>query len=307
MRIPHMKMSRAAWILVILLGAAAGVILLHDPDARDGSVLSQEMSGRSSLNGSLADLTAGPGISANPSVTRPRSKTALAATTSPPPASDNEFSRHDQTRSGASKAGPGGPARSRFLPALEHSRPTSPLEGRPRPRSPLERSPGYYPPADPESMSVVTGRREAPEVSLELAGGAPSRDALAREILTALHARDESALAQLQITRREFEILCWPEVPESRPVTHISAEDAWSFSTNASHAGRGRMVSLYGGRDLEFLRLESEGSFPYRNFVRHYGMALLVKDRGTGEILRIVAAPSWIERHGRFKILIFKD
>jgi hypothetical protein len=269
-----MKMSRAAWILVILLGAAAGVILLHDPDARDGSVLSQEMAGRSSLSGSLANLTAGPGISAS-SVTRPSSKTALA--------------------------------RSRFLPALEHSRPTSPLESRPRPRSPLERSPGYSPPADPESMSVVTGRREAPEVSLELTGGAPSPDGLARSILTALHARDESALQALAVTRNEFEILCWPEFPESRPVTHIAAEDAWYFSTNASRAGVGRMVSLYGGRDLELLRVESEGTFPYRNFARQYGMALLVKDRGTGEILRIASAPSWIERHGRFKILIFKD
>ena len=131
------------------------LILLHDPDARDGSVLSKEMAGRSSLSGSLADLTAGPGISAPSSHSRPTpdSKTALAATTSPPPASDNQFSRHGQTRSGALKAGPGGPARSMTLPALEHPRPTSPLES--RFRSQLERSPGDYPPADPECMFQV--------------------------------------------------------------------------------------------------------------------------------------------------------
>src|SRR5262245_5385813 len=36
-----------------------------------------------------------------------------------------------------------------------------------RSASPLTRSPGYYPPDDPESLSVQTGRREAPLVDLE--------------------------------------------------------------------------------------------------------------------------------------------
>ena len=130
---------------------------------------------------------------------------------------------------------------------------------------------------------------------------------MGRAILAALHRRDEAALHALGVTRHEFEIICWPEFPESRPITNITAEDAWLFSEASSRSGVGRMTGLYGNRDLEFLTLESAGSFPYRNFVRHHGMTIMARDRGTGEILRIKAAPSWIERHGRFKVLIFKD
>jgi len=287
-RVPHLKATGwAAWIPVLLLGAAAGFMLLHRPGTRNGSMLSQEIAGRSPLSGSPAGLKAGAGISAKNSHPDPR--TALAASTSPPPASDNRSELPEQARSGAPKAGPGGPARSTLH------------------RSPLERSPGYYPPDDPESLSVLTGRRDAPEVSLELTGGAPSLDALGRAILAALHDRDEAALSTLLVTRQEFETICWREFPESRPVTHITAQDAWWMSSNASRAGASRMVGVYGGRPLELLEVERAGSFPYRNFVRHYGVTLVVRDRATGEVLDIASAPSLIERDGRFKVLIYKD
>src|SRR5687767_6563556 len=59
-----------------------------------------------------------------------------------------------------------------------------------RSRSPLEQSPGYHPPADPESLSVVTGRRNAPRVALRLTHGASSIRDLAQLILAGLQAKD---------------------------------------------------------------------------------------------------------------------
>jgi len=286
-RVPQWKTGRAAWIPALILGVTAGLLLLHDRGARDSSALSRETAGRSPLLGSLAALTARAGIS--PRNSPSHSKTALAASTSPPPASDDRTNIPVQLRSGVPKAGPGGPARSMI------------------PRSPLERSPGYYPPDDPESLSVVAGRREAPLVALELSGGAVSSEALARAILGALGRRDEGALHALGLTRREFETICWREFPESRPITHITAEDAWTFSAASNHAGVSRMVGLYGGRELDLVKVERGGAFPYRNFVRHYGMALTARDHATGEVFTIRSAPSWIERHGRFKVLIYKD
>ncbi len=176
-----------------------------------------------------------------------------------------------------------------------------------RPRSPLERSPGYYPPDDPESMSVITGRRDAPLVDLDLAGGASSKRDLAMMLLAGLNARDERALHALRITRKEFEVILWPEFPESRPVTNITAEDAWEMSIAQSVSGAGRAIGGYGARQLELVRVECDPPTPYKNFTLHRGVTIVARDQNSGETERMRFAPTFVERHGRYKVLTFKD
>src|SRR6185503_6980833 len=94
-------------------------------------------------------------------------------------------------------------------------------------RSPLESSPGYYPPADPESLAAVNGRRDAPPVEGEFSGGAASLEDLAREILAGLEQNDERALHALRVTQDEFERIIWPEMPQSRPITNIPFSEVW--------------------------------------------------------------------------------
>lgn len=154
---------------------------------------------------------------------------------------------------------------------------------------------------------MITGRREAPPVDLELSGGASSLTDLAQELLAAVDARDEYALAALRLTKHEFAVICWPEFPESRPITHITVDDAWMFSATQSQAGASRTVGLYGGRNLELERIETDGPFAYRNFVRHRNVVLVVRDVDRGEEIRLRFVPSVIERHGRFKALLYKD
>ncbi|HEX7077130.1 MAG TPA: hypothetical protein VF363_01780 [Candidatus Eisenbacteria bacterium] len=168
-------------------------------------------------------------------------------------------------------------------------------------------TPGYYPPDDPESLSVLTGKRDAPPVDLELSGGAASLRDLGQELLAALNARDEQALAALRVTKHEFRVICWPEFPESRPVTHITLDDAWMMAAAKSQAGSTRTMGLDGGRDLELLRVETDPPFAYRNFTRYGGTVLVARDLVTHEEIRLTFAPSVIERHGRFKVLIYRD
>lgn len=226
---------------------------------------------------------------------------------------------------GITSQGPQGPARSTESDEIRESTPARPaVAGAPagapeahtgaqeaslpsRPRSPLERSPGYYPPDDPESLSVVTGRRDAPLVDLELTGAAPSMDQLARMILAALNQRDEPALHALRVNREEFEVILWREFPESRPVTNITAEDAWQASSANSMAGTSRGVGQYGARNLEFLRVESTPPTTYKNFSLHRGVQILARDPATGREERVHFAPTFVERHGRYKVLLYKD
>ncbi len=175
------------------------------------------------------------------------------------------------------------------------------------PRSPLERSPGYYAPDDPESSSVARGRRYAPRVAFDLTGGASSLGDLARLLLADVEARDERAMHALRLTRREFQVICWPEFPQSRPITRITADDAWEFSLPTSLAGAGRTIGLYGGRDLSKARVTAGRIERYRNFTLHRDVVITAWDAQAKEWVSLRFVPSVVERHGQFKALLFKD
>jgi hypothetical protein len=176
-----------------------------------------------------------------------------------------------------------------------------------RRRSPLENSPGYVPPNDPESLSVITGRREAPAVDLPFAGGASSIDDLARRLVAAINARDERALFNLRVTRHEFSVILWPEFPESRPITNITADDAWEMGIEQNLAGVNRTIGSYGGQELELLKVETNPPQEFRNFHLYRGVGILVRERRTGKEATLHFAPSCAERLGRFKVLTYRD
>jgi hypothetical protein len=182
-----------------------------------------------------------------------------------------------------------------------------PERGSGRSPSPLNRSPGYYPPDDPESLSVITGRRDAPAVALELSGGALSLEDFARLLLAGLQARDERAIHALRVTRREFDLILWPEFPESRPITRITSQDAWDLSEPTSRTGVARSVGLYGGRQLSLVRVTASRREAFRNFTLHREVTIEARDAGDGSIARIRFASTVVERRGRFKGLIYKD
>jgi hypothetical protein len=189
------------------------------------------------------------------------------------------------------------------LPPPVESRPS----GEPRSRSMFANAPGYVPPDDPESLSVVTGRRDAPPIDMEVTGGAHSQEALARLLLEALQVGDEHALHALRLTRAEFSTILWPELPESRPITHITVDDAWEMSNGQSLSGVSRAVSAYGSHQLEFVRLESSEPIAYRNFSLLRQVIIVCQDWSTGGEVRLKFASSFLERHGRYKVVTFRD
>ena len=186
-----------------------------------------------------------------------------------------------------------------------------PVESRPsqesRSRSMFVNAPGYVPPDDPESLSVVTGRRDAPPIDMNVTGGARSPEALARLLLEALQVGDEHALHALRLTRAEFGAILWPELPESRPITHITVDDAWEMSNGQSLSGVSRAVSTYGSHQLELTHLESSEAVPYRNFSLLRHVILVCHDRSTGEQVRLKFASSFLERRGWYKVVTFRD
>jgi hypothetical protein len=174
-------------------------------------------------------------------------------------------------------------------------------------RSPLERSPGYVPPADPESASVRLGRREAPLLGGEFDGGAASLEELCRLIVGAIDAGDEGALHAMRVNRAEFEKYLWREFPQSRPITNITADDAWGLSHATSLAGASRAVGQYGGRRLRYVRVEHGETQRFTNFDLVRGVEILAEGERTKELFSLRLVPSVAVRHGRYKALLYRD
>ncbi len=186
--------------------------------------------------------------------------------------------------------------------------PKSPLgTGSTAGRSPLENSPGYYPPDDPESASVRLGRREAPPVEGEFKGGAASLEDFARAFLDGLNSNDTRSLEALRVTRSEFETFLWREFPESRPVTHITVDDAWGLANPTSVSAMNRAMGEHGGRDLRLVRVDHGRTQEFTNFDLIRDVVITAKSDANGELHVIKTAPSLAVRHGRHKALLYRD
>ena len=156
-------------------------------------------------------------------------------------------------------------------------------------------------------MSVVTGRRDAPLVDLELANAAPSLEELARHIVDRISHRDGAGLHALRLSREEFETIVWPELPQSRPITHIPVSEVWGMQTAKCIAGVDRTIGAYGGRKLTFLRVDYAREEPYRNFTLLRDVRILIRDPRSGSMIGLTVVPSVLVRHNEYKALIYKD
>ena len=179
--------------------------------------------------------------------------------------------------------------------------------GAPR-RTSIADSPGYVPAVDPESLSVVIGRRlNAPLVGRRFAGGAHSLDDLGRAVCRALHRGDADSLLALCVREDEFRDILWREFPQSRPATGLTWQDGWMALFARLNGGCRGAIGDFGGRPYEFLRFErSETTACYRNFKLHNGLILVARIEG-GDIERFAWLRSVAERKGAFKIYSVRD
>ena len=174
-------------------------------------------------------------------------------------------------------------------------------------RPSLRDSPGWTPIVDPESMSVLIGRRtNAPLVSKPFRGGARSLDDLGRTICRLLHRSDRDSLMALCIRDDEFRDILWREFPHSRPITGLTWEDAWISLTQRLTSGCAGAIGDYGGRSYQFLRFEVDSVARYKNFKLHMGLRLVARD-DQGQTTQMHWVRSVAERKGRFKIYSTDD
>src|SRR5262245_357232 len=176
----------------------------------------------------------------------------------------------------------------------------------------VRHSPGWYPNVDPESMSVVIGRRtNAPVVHISLKGGTRSLKDMGRVVCRMLESGAPDSLHGLCVSESEFRDIMWREFPQSRPATGLTWEDAWRVLDVRLLSGTRDATADFGGRKYEFVRFErtqatKDTTLLYKNFKLHNRL-ILVARREDGELERMHWLRSVVERKGRFKIYSTTD
>lgn len=176
-----------------------------------------------------------------------------------------------------------------------------------RPPPSLRDSPGWYPIADPESASVLVGRRlNAPAAKRPFRGGAGSLDELGRAICRSLHHADGDSLLALCVREEEFRDILWREFPQSRPITGLTWQDGWMSLEQRVRSGVSGALSRHAGQHWRFVGFQGDSVARFRNFRLHLGMRLMaVDDQGRTVPMSWVRAVA--ERNGRFKIYSTDD
>lgn len=168
--------------------------------------------------------------------------------------------------------------------------------------------PGWAPAADPESASVRIGRRlSAPVVDMPYSDGLGSVEEVARAFVRAIITDAPDTLYRLCVTYDELKEIMWLEFPQSRPITNLTVDDAWTFLNARNTSGIRSACQRYKDRDVELLRIERRDTvMVFKNFKLHRGLVLVVEDEMGREepidLLRTIA-----ERKGEFKIYSMKD
>jgi len=189
-----------------------------------------------------------------------------------------------------------------------HAAPDASAQAPARPVSRLQDSPGWTPPADPESASVRLGRRvSAPLVKKTFAGGAKSMDELGRMICNVFERTPAlDSLMLLTVSEDEFQEILWPEFPQSRPATGLTPEDGWRVLYPRLLNGCNSAIVEYGGGYWEYLRTEVTEVAEFRNFRLHQGVTIVVRN-ALGEEQPMVWLRAIAERKGRYKIYSVRD
>jgi hypothetical protein len=164
--------------------------------------------------------------------------------------------------------------------------------------------PMYY---DPEWRSHVNGRREVPVNDLVLAGGAVSVEELLTFVLFALGDEDADGVDQLRINRDEFQLLCWPEFPQSRPYLKIPPDEAWSFHFASMRKGAKKAFHEFAGKPLSLVSFDIGSVQEYTNFRILQDVTMTVLDADTGQEIQLDMVEAVLACRGKYKVFMYRE
>jgi hypothetical protein len=157
----------------------------------------------------------------------------------------------------------------------------------------------------PREEALARFREGLPEVP-ELAGGAPSRDALVRRFADALERADTAALRALLMSRGEFAWLYYPTNPQALPPYGLSPGLMWDMLSLGSGRGLRRALSAHGGRPLRYQGYACDSAVSRQGPNTVSGPCLLALGSGRDSVaMRLFGLI--VERAGRYKFVSYAN
>lgn len=141
-----------------------------------------------------------------------------------------------------------------------------------------------------------------------LAGGAPSREALAARFVQALAKLDTAAVRAMVLDRAEFAYLYYPGSDLARPPRAQAPALAWFLMRQNSEKGITRALRRLGGQPLTLHALTCDGEPRRQGEIRVWSgctVAVGTADGATADRQRLFG--SIVERDGRFKFLSYAN
>jgi hypothetical protein len=135
-----------------------------------------------------------------------------------------------------------------------------------------------------------------------LAHALSSDEAVARAVLDAIAWKDTHQLIRLSLTREEFERVVWPTLPASRPEVGMESAYVWQDTFNKSRAYLGKMMTEWGGRRLELIRIEFGGATTDNGAYSLSRKTRLVVRNEVGDEQTVRVFGSMIRQDGRSKV-----
>jgi len=137
-----------------------------------------------------------------------------------------------------------------------------------------------------------------------LANTVASPEALATEVIEAMHAGDLARLRALALTRDEFRDHVWPQLPASRPEVNMPVDFAWNLLQQKSEGFLRQTVASL--EDVpEVRRVEFAGETTDYGDVTVHRESELVVAIHNGEEQRIRLLGSMIEQDGKWKVFSY--
>ena len=107
-----------------------------------------------------------------------------------------------------------------------------------------------------EARLAASGERQAEDVHPGAGHHAAVVDDLAlavEEVVLETAGRNQQGMIDLAIRKEEFEIVCWPSFPQSRPFMRVPWEEAWGFQYANLLGGSREGMRQVAERELEVL------------------------------------------------------
>lgn len=175
-------------------------------------------------------------------------------------------------------------------------------------RSAMDNSNGFAVAYDPEWRTAVRGVRPAEDPGFAIFGGRTSIRELVEEVVAETAARNQQGMIDLAIRKEEFEIVCWPSFPQSRPYMRVPWEEAWGFQYANLMGGSREGMRQVDGRELEIRGIDTGSVRDYNGIFRLYSpVRIEVRDPRTRETFVLDYLDSIIEQDGEYKVFLYKD